>query len=360
MRIPPLVLGDLVAKVPIIQGGMGVGVSRSRLASSVANEGGIGILSAAQMGFREPDFDTNNLEANIRGMQKEVAMARELSPNGIIGINIMVAMQDYEPLVRAAVANNVDVIISGAGIPLALPGFTKGSKTKLAPIVSSGKAASVILKSWDKKFGVTADFVVVEGPEAGGHLGFTPSEVKGEEHPQLEVLVVDVIEAVKPFEEKYGRRIPVIAAGGVFTGEDIARFIKLGCAGVQMATRFVATEECDADINFKMKYVKAKKGDVIIVKSPVGLPGRAVRNGFTDELNEHNIPVKKCYKCLKPCDVRTTPYCITKALIDSVQGKAEEGLVFSGSNAYRIEKITTVKALIHELVEGCEKALDEE
>lgn len=358
MKIPPLVLGELVAKVPIIQGGMGVGVSRSRLASAVANEGGIGILSAAQMGFMESDFETDNLKANIRGMKKEIQKARTISPNGIIGINIMVAMSNYEELVKAALEEKIDLIISGAGLPMALPGLVKGSTTKVAPIVSSGKAAGVILKSWDKKYGFTPDLVVVEGPEAGGHLGFKPEELTGEEHPKLEDLIIDVIKAIKPFEEKYDKKIPVIAAGGIYTGEDIARFLKLGCSGVQIATRFVATEECDADINYKMAYINSKKEDITIIKSPVGLPGRAIKNNFINVVKEDRIPVKRCYNCLKTCEVKNTPYCISKALIEAVNGNVENGLIFSGSNAYKIEKIVTVKELIHELVEETEIALD--
>jgi NAD(P)H-dependent flavin oxidoreductase YrpB (nitropropane dioxygenase family) len=357
MKLLPLKIGELVAAVPIIQGGMGVGVSRSRLAAAVANEGGIGIISGAQIGFEEADFETNANEANMRALGNEIRKAKEASPNGIIGVNLMVAMNNYKEAVNTAVKAGVDLIISGAGLPTELPSLVKGLKTKIAPIVSSGKAAAVIAKMWDRKHSCAPDLVVVEGPEAGGHLGFSLDQLQTENKPELLDIVKEVIDALKPYEEKYNRSIPVIAAGGIFTGEDIAKCIKAGAAGVQMATRFVATEECDADIRYKMTYVDSKKEDIGIVKSPVGMPGRAIYNKFLKRLEEGRIPVKKCYDCLKPCEPANTPYCITKALIEAVKGNVDEGLIFTGSNAYRIEKIVTVKELMQQLVSEAELCL---
>ncbi|MCM8711773.1 nitronate monooxygenase family protein [Clostridium sp. SYSU_GA19001] len=357
MKLPPLKIGELVAAVPIIQGGMGVGVSLSGLASAVANEGGVGVISSAQIGFNEPDFENNSHEANIRAMRKEIRKARELSPKGIIAVNIMVAMNNYKEMVQVAVEEKIDLIISGAGLPTELPNLVKGSNTKIAPIVSSAKAAMVITKLWDHKFSRIPDLVIVEGPEAGGHLGFSKEELKSEEKPNLIQIVKEVIEVLKPYEEKNKKSIPVVAAGGVYTGEDIAKLIKAGAAGVQMATRFVATEECDADIKYKMAYVNSHKEDIRFVKSPVGLPGRAIHNKFLSRLDEGDIEVKKCYNCLKPCNPATTPYCISKALIEAVRGNVDEGLIFSGSNAYRVDKIMTVKELIQELVNEAERYL---
>lgn len=357
MKLPVLKIGELVAKVPIIQGGMGVGVSLHKLASAVANEGGIGVISGIQIGFNESDFNTNTKEANIRALKNEIRMARESSPNGILGVNLLVAMNNYKESVIAAVEEKIDIIISGAGLPNELPALVKDSNTKIAPVVSSGKAAAVISKLWDRRYSYAPDLVVVEGPEAGGHLGFSVEQLQEGNKPNLADIIKDVIEAVKPYAEKYNKIIPVVAAGGIFTGADIAKYIKLGASGVQMATRFVATEECDAHINFKMAYVNSKKEDIQLVKSPVGMPGRAVRNEFIEKIEQCRLKVDKCYNCLKPCDVAVTPYCISKALINAVRGNIKEGLIFTGSNSYLIDKIVTVKELINELVTEAELAL---
>lgn len=356
MKLPPLKIGELIANTPIIQGGMGVGVSLSSLAAAVANEGGIGIISTAQIGYKEEDFGTNAIEANKRALVSEIRKARQVSPKGIIGINIMVAMNHYEEIVRTALEEGIDLIISGAGLPLSLPKIAKNFKAKLAPIVSSAKAATVISKMWDKKNNCAPDLVVVEGPEAGGHLGFAMEQLVENKTQNLKDIVREVIEAVKPFEEKYNKKIPVVAAGGIYTGADIAEFIKLGAAGVQMATRFVPTEECDASLTYKMAYVNSKKEDIKIVKSPVGMPGRAINNKFINMVEEKGCKVKKCYNCIKECDPKQTPYCITEALIQAVKGNLDEGLIFVGSNAFKVDKIVSVKDLMKELVTEAELA----
>jgi NAD(P)H-dependent flavin oxidoreductase YrpB (nitropropane dioxygenase family) len=357
MKLPSLKIGELVVKIPIIQGGMGVGVSKANLASAVANEGGIGVISGVQIGFQEPDFETNNREANIRALVKEIRKARQLSPNGILGVNLLVAMNNYREMAKAAIEEKIDLIISGAGLPKELPELIKGTKTKIVPIVSSGRAAALISKLWDKKYDYVPDMVVVEGPDAGGHLGFSEDELKSENKPSLYEIVKDVIESIKPFIEKYSKDIPVVAAGGIFSGQDIAKYIELGASGVQMATRFVATYECDADEKFKMSYLSAGEEDVEIIKSPVGMPGRAIRNDFIKSLEKGNIAVKKCYNCLQPCNPKTTPYCISRALIEAVKGNMEEGLIFAGSNVYRLDGLTTVKELIKQLVQDAELSL---
>lgn len=358
MLIPPLRIGELTASIPIIQGGMGVGVSRSRLAAAVANEGGIGVISGVHIGFSEPDFDTNSANANVRAISKEIRKAKEISPNGVIGVNLLVAMNNYEQLVKSAVEAGVDLIISGAGLPTALPAMVKGTKTKAVPIVSSGKAATVITKLWDHRYSYIPDLIIVEGPEAGGHLGFSLEQLEEGKKPKLEDIVIDVKAAIKPFEEKYNKHIPIVAAGGIFDGKDIARFLRLGADGVQMATRFVATYECDADLKYKNAYLNCEADDITIIKSPVGLPGRAVRNKFVRNVEISNMPVDKCYGCLKPCNPKDTPYCISRALINAVKGEIEDGLIFTGSNAYRLDKIVSVKELVNELITETERELE--
>jgi len=355
MILKPLKIGDLVARIPIIQGGMGVGVSRSRLAAAVANEGGIGIISGVGIGFLEPDFEKNTMQANLRALVTEIKKARLLSPKGIIGVNVLTAMNNFNELVRTAVAEGIDLVVAGAGLPTNLPELVEGFKTKIVPIVSSGKAAKILMKLWDKKYGRSADMIIVEGPKAGGHLGFSEEELSQEELPDLMRIVQEVIEEVQPFEEKYSCKIPVIAAGGIYSGADIAAYLKGGAAGVQMATRFVATHECDADIKFKEQYVQCKEEDIVIIKSPVGMPGRALENEFIKKMTQAKAAIRGCYLCLKGCNPHVAPYCISRALIEAVKGNVEKGLVFVGSNACKIDGIVSVKELMHSLVQEAQQ-----
>jgi nitronate monooxygenase len=349
MNIPNLKIGHLNSRVPIVQGGMGVGISLSGLASAVANEGGIGVIAAAMIGIHEPDITTNSPQANTRALKREIRIAREKTA-GILGVNIMVALTDFDALVRASIEEGADIIFSGAGLPLNLPGFlTKGDRTKLIPIVSSGRAAAIICKKWWRDYKYVPDGFVVEGPKAGGHIGFKYNQV---DHPDfsLENITSEVINTLRTFEEKYHQSIPVIAAGGIFTGEDIYKFLKLGAAGVQMGTRFVATHECDADNAFKQVYVDAEKEDMAIVKSPVGLPGRVVRNRFIDQVNQGEKKPFKCpFKCIKTCIPHESPFCIALALANAQKGRFKNGFAFAGKNAYRIKEIISVKELIDAL-----------
>lgn len=347
MSYKPLIIDNLIAKVPIIQGGMGVGISMSSLAAAVTNQGGIGVISAAQPGFREDDFYTNTVEANIRALKYHIKRAKELSNNGIIGVNIMVATNYYEKYVQCCIDNKADIIISGAGLPIDLPKLIEGSDIKIAPIVSSLKATKVILQRWEKKFNKTADMIVVEGPKAGGHLGFKAEEVENLDNIDDELKLI--IEFKKEYEQKFNKKIPVVFGGGVFYKEDINHYIQLGADGVQMATRFVATEECDADIKFKQAYVNAKKEDIKIVKSPVGMPGRAILNDYMKKTAQEKQKVSKCFNCLHKCNPATTPYCISLALINAANGDMDESLIFCGENAYKVDKITTVKEIFDEL-----------
>ncbi|KUO75643.1 MAG: 2-nitropropane dioxygenase [Clostridia bacterium BRH_c25] len=346
-RLRELKIGDLTARMPIIQGGMGVGISLSGLAAAVANEGGVGVIAAAGIGMLDYDFSTKFLEANITRLKSEIRKAREKT-KGIIGVNIMVALTNYAEYVKASIEEGIDVIFSGAGLPLSLPQHLEGKyDTKLVPIVSSARAASVICRKWLEKYNYLPDAIVVEGPKAGGHLGFKEAQIFDDEY-SLEKIVPEVVNEVKIYEDKAGRPIPVIAAGGVYSGEDILKFMKLGASGVQMATRFVTTEECDASIAFKNTYINSKKEDVTIIKSPVGMPGRAIRNTFTEDISKGmNKPFKCPYHCIVTCDYKNSPYCIALALTNAQKGNLEHGFAFAGENAYRSDKIVSV----HELME---------
>lgn len=349
----PLIIGDLKIEVPIIQGGMAVGISLAGLASAVAKQGGVGIIATAGIGNEEGDLYKDFVAASLRGLRKEIRKARELTEGkGVLGVNIMVALGLFDEMVQTSIDEGIDIIFSGAGLPLNLPKFlTPNCKTKLVPIVSSGRAAKIICTKWDRQYNYAPDLVVVEGPLAGGHLGFNLEELSRIDDYKLEKLVVDTIREVKPYEEKYNKKIPVIAGGGVYTGEDIVKFLNLGCAGVQMATRFVATFECDADEKFKQAFVDAKKEDLIFIKSPVGLPGRAIRNKFLNDVEEgKKVPIKCPYKCIKTCTPQESPYCIAFALVNAQKGHLNGGFVFAGANAYRVDKIVSVKELMDSLI----------
>lgn len=352
-----LQIGELLTKIPIVQGGMGVGVSMSRLASAVANEGGIGVISAAATGLLEPDGYVNFLEASKRRLKTEIQKARAAT-NGILGVNIMVALANFADMVTTSIEEGIDIIFSGAGLPINLPQFlTSNSKTKLVPIVSSGRAFTLIAKKWLSKYDYLPDAVVVEGPKAGGHLGFKSEQLE-DPNFALEKLIPELINAVKPFEEKYGKKIPIIAAGGIFDGSDINQTLKLGADGVQIATRFVTTHECDASIEFKQAYINAKPEDTIIVKSPVGMLGRAINNEFVKEVLAGNKKPFKCaYHCITTCDYQNSPYCIAMALMNAQKGNLRHGLEFAGSNVYRCKEIVSVKELIVNLIKEYEEAV---
>lgn len=333
-----LKIGNLIAKLPIIQGGMGVGVSLSNLAGNVAKYGAIGVISAAHPGYLEKDFEKNTLQANLRALKNHIRKAKDISNNGIIGVNIMVAMKNYKELVEASIEGGADLIISGAGLPLKLPEYTKNSEIKILPIVSSSKATKLILSYWKKHYNRIADGIIVEGPEAGGHLGFK-ADTLDNDIIKFDDNVKDIIETVKQLEFEYKKEIPVIVAGGVFDSNDIKKYMELGAKGVQIGSRFVATYECDVDMKFKEAYLNCNKSDIKIVKSPVGMPGRAINNEFLRKINNETNKISKCYNCLVPCNPSTTPYCISEALINAARGNINNGLVFCGANAYRINKI---------------------
>lgn len=349
MKYNELVIGNLVAKIPLIQGGMGVGVSLSNLAGAVAREGGIGIISTAQIGYREPDYEINPLNANLRAVAGEIRKAKEIAEGGIVGVNIMTATRYYEKYVEAACRAGADLIISGAGLPVELPLLTRDYDVKIAPIVSSVKSASVILKMWERKYNRVPDLVVIEGPKAGGHLGFKPDEVLEISDEDYMKEILQIMDVVHEYAERNNVKIPVVAAGGISDADKVSKMMELGLSGVQAASRFVTTYECDASKEFKEAYLNAQKEDIIIVKSPVGMPGRAIRNKFTEETEKESVPVTKCYQCIKGCTAKDIPYCITRALVNSVKGNVDEGLVFCGADAWKQDRMQTVKEVIGEL-----------
>ena len=344
-------IGKKESKYPIIQGGMGVGVSLHKLAGNVSKEGGIGVISTADIGYKEPDFNTNPIAANLRAIGKEIKKARDIAgKDKILGVNVMVALQNYAEIIKECVKQKIDLIISGAGIPKELPEFVKGTETKIAPIVSSLRCCKLIVKHWINKYNYVPDMIVIEGPEAGGHLGFNEEELKENKETNLENITQEVVKYVKEIEQEYNKEIPVIAAGGIWDKEEINKYLGLGADGVQMATRFVTTHECDASDEFKKEYIKANKEDIKIIKSPVGMPGRAIYNNFIKNTEKAKEKISKCYKCIKTCKIENTPYCITKALINSVKGDVDNGLIFCGSNVYKAKEILTVHDLMQELV----------
>lgn len=365
-KLKPLKIGRLTAERPVIQGGMGVGISLSSLAGAVARSGGIGIISAAQIGFKDPEFQINPLKANLYAIRTELAKAREIAPEGIIGFNIMAATKGYAAYVTEAVKAGADVIISGAGLPIELPKIvaeTEGTncrRTMIAPIVSSLKSAQVICRMWERKYQTAPEFVVIEGPCAGGHLGFSREQLNSygadTEHVSetyhridYEKEILEIIEYIRNVAEKHTKEIPIIIAGGIYDHQDVMRAVGLGADGVQVSTRFVTTKECDADPAYKKAYLDAKEEDIVIVKSPVGMPGRAIKNKFLERVQAGRIPVTKCFSCLEKCDPAETPYCITRALINAAKGRIDDALLFCGSNAYRSKRIETVGEVMAEL-----------
>jgi len=351
--IPTLKIGDLEIYPPIIQGGMGVRVSGSGLASAVANEGCAGIIASVGLGAFEDASASKFVELNNNALRTELRRARSLS-KGIIGVNVMVVLSNYEELVKVCVEEKVDIIISGSGLPLDLPKQTTGSNIKLIPIVSSVRAFNIIYRKWKQNYNKVPDAIILEGPMAGGHLGFSYDDILNGKAAPLEQLVKELVDFVGTLEET----IPVIAAGGIFDGSDIAKFLKLGASGVQMATRFVCTTECDAHDNFKQAYITSKKDDIVIINSPVGLPGRVIRNEFIQRVMKgETIPFRCPHHCLRSCNPHTAPYCIANVLVDASKGRLLDSFVFAGSNAYRCTEIISVKTLINQLKEELSNSL---
>ena len=338
----PLRIGNLEIRIPVIQGGMGVGISLSGLAAAVANEGGVGTISSAGIGLIEKSFTGDILKENIDVLRKEIRKAKKIT-SGVLGVNVMVAMTNFADMVKTSISEKIDIIFAGAGLPLNLPGFlNKDSVTKLVPIVSSGRAFKIICQKWMDSYNYLPDAVVVEGPKAGGHLGFKPNQLDDKDY-RLEVILKDVIEEVKKFEKEYNAKIPVIAAGGIYSGGDVLKFMEMGASGVQLGTRFVTTNECDASDKFKQEYLNARREDIKIIKSPVGLPGRAISSKFLQKVEKGEKQPLKCpFHCIRTCDIDRSPYCIVIALIQAYKGNFNHGFAFAGANAFRARAIISV------------------
>ncbi len=335
--------------LPLLQGGMGVGVSLGNLAGHVARAGGMGVISTANPGYREADFWRSPAEANRRALAAEIKRAKRLARGcGLVAVNVMVATSDWAQAVTTALEAGADAIISGAGLPLSLPQLAKGFDALLAPIVSSARAAAILCRSWLKNHARLPDFVVLEGSEAGGHLGFSAQELAQGTAKPLDVLLAEVRQAIAPFGN-----IPVFAAGGISTASEAAALMRKGAAGVQVATRFIATEECDASQAYKEILLRAKPEDIVITASPVGMPGRALRSPLVQRVQAGiRVPPLSCSHCIIPCKPASTPYCITRALIDAVNGSWETGLFFCGAQAAKLKEIVPVRTLIEELSAG--------
>lgn len=344
-------IGKKRLKKPLIQGGMGIGVSLSGLAGAVAKEGGAGTISAAQIGFLQPEFEQNPILANLKAMEEELQKARKIAPDGILGFNIMVAMNHYETYVRKAVETGADFIVSGAGLPLELPAMVSDTDIAIAPIVSGARATALILKYWEKKYHRYPDFIVIEGPEAGGHLGFSRKQL--EEKMDYDMEISEILKLVRVYEKKAERKIPVAVGGGICDKARAEHEFMLGADLIQVASRFITTKECDADSAYKDAYLKAQKEDIVLVSSPVGMPGRAIRNPFLEHVEKGEVQrPQKCFGCLKHCNPAEIPYCITEALIHAVKGDTENGLLFCGAQGFLANQIETVQDVMEDLLGG--------
>jgi NAD(P)H-dependent flavin oxidoreductase YrpB (nitropropane dioxygenase family) len=359
-KLQPLVIGDLELSVPIIQGAMGVKISTAPLIAEVASYGAAGTIASVGMGHGTGLNETDYIRASREGLSREVRKTRGMT-RGVVGVNVMVALSNYENLVATAADEKVDFIASGAGLPLGLPGLVTDKSIKLIPIVSSGRAADIIIRMWKKRFDRMPDAFIVEGPLAGGHLGFSHEKLSMHGTVTLERCVSEVLHVVECHPTNAGRSIPVIAAGGIFDGSDAAGFFRLGARGVQLATRFVATTECDVPAGYKAAYVSATDADIVIIRSPVGMPARALLNPFVRRvLAGERFPFDCHYQCLKTCDPSTAPYCIADALFRVVEGDLDHGIIFCGTDVSKVRTIQPVRELLDELVEGIARSMSVE
>ena len=356
-----LVIGKYKIEKPIIQGGMGVGISWDKLAGNVSKEGGLGVLSSIGTGYYKNKKYVNKLinnrpldSINFCSRDAMIAMikdARELCGDAPLAVNVLYASNDYGRVVKDACDGGADIIITGAGLPTNMPSFTVDyPDVALIPIVSSARALKLICKKW-KRYNKLPDAVIVEGPLSGGHQGFGYDDCLKDEF-QLDIITPPVIEEAK----KWGN-IPIIAAGGIWDKKDIQKFLDMGCAGVQMATRFIGTYECDAHDNLKQIIIDCKKDDIELLKSPVGYPARGIRTKLLDDIDADVEPKIKCISnCIFPCnrgeEAKKVKLCVADRLADAYEGKVDTGLFFTGSNGYKIDKLISVKELMDKLING--------
>jgi nitronate monooxygenase len=347
----PLKIGKYLVRFPIIQGGMGVRISAGRLAGSVARCGGVGLVAAAGIGANSEFYNGKNyFQADTEAFKEELRKAYEIAPDGIIGVNVMVALSDYEQLVKAAIDGGAKVIVCGAGLPMNLPELTAHAPdVAIVPIVSSLRAAQLIARKWQKSYQRLPDAVVVEDPDtAGGHLGEKLENIGTGEYDQY----ATVRQVKEFFRSEYGSNVPIIAAGGIWDRADLEHALAEGADGVQMASRFVCTEECDADDAFKQRYIECSSEDIGLIMSPAGLPGRAILNN-KENIRQYDMDYDTACRlgCLKKCTYKESGerFCIVSALDRAQQGDVETGLVFCGTNAWKADRITTVQAIFDEL-----------
>ncbi len=342
-------LGHRHLRLPLLQGGMGIGVSLSKLAGAVAREGAMGVISAINPGYREADFESDNLAANRRALAKEIHEARKIADGqGLIGVNIMCAISQYKEMVETAAKAGADALICGAGLPLNLPELVPSREILLAPIVSSARAARLIAETWWRRYERYPDFLVLEGPLAGGHLGFKWPELEATAKT-LKDLLRELVAWRDTFREENQHELPIFAAGGIRSAEERRELMDLGADGIQLGTPFIATEECDAPAAMKEALIAASDEDIRLIQSPVGLPGRALFSPLLKKLEEvPRIPPRHCVKCLKTCDPKTTKYCINEALQAAIRGDRENGLFFSGAKIGGIRRLTSVRERIRE------------
>jgi nitronate monooxygenase len=362
MSFEPLKIGKYVIEKPIVQGGMGLGISWDQLAGTVSAQGGLGVISAVGTGYYKDKEYAKKLvadrplsEVNFyskEGFHAIIENARKLCGDKPLAANILYAINDYGRVVRDACEAGIDIIITGAGLPTNMPEFTEGyPDVALVPIVSSAKALKIICKRWKKRYDRIPDAVVVEGPKSGGHQGFTYEQCKMPEN-QLENIVAPVVEEAALWGD-----IPVIAAGGVWDKNDIEDMMSRGARGVQMGTRFIGTYECDAHANFKKVLLDAKKEDIVLMSSPVGYPAQGVVTNLTHLVEKREGPAIKCISnCVSPCnrgeEAKVVGFCIADRLSDAYEGNTETGLFFSGTNGYKLDKIISVEELMQKLTEG--------
>ena len=335
----PLKIGNLEVPMPVIQAGMGVQVAKADLAAAVARAGGIGCISSVGLGTIEASQNDYTADSK-KNLITQIRKAKELAPEGILGVNVMVALSNYDSVVQTCVEEKVDVIISGAGLPIPLPGLTKGSGIKLIPVVSSGRAMKVVLKSWHRRYQVIPDAVIIEGPLCGGHMGFSREQVIHPELMPIQQILREVKIELAPFEAEYGRKVPILGAENVVDANDVIEKINMGFDGVHVGTKFICTEESGLDIKSKEVYVNAKAEDVVVLRSPLGLPVKVLRTPLVEKLlNDEKIPFGCPFRCLRACEASEAKFCIADALLNTLYGDTENGLFMVGSGIGRVNDI---------------------
>jgi len=362
-----LKIGDIEIPVPIVQGALGAGISTAPLVSRVSDEGGLGVIASVGLGVvygidngvSLKEIYKNFAKRNSDALREEILRIREIT-DAPFAVNIMSVLTDYDTLAKVCDEEKVDVIISGAGLPIKLPQYITNDHTKLVPLVSSGRVANLILKRWDKRFGRTADAVIIESPFSGGHQGFSFEEIQSANSNILENLISDTKESVKIYEDKYDHEIPVIATGGIYSGMDVGRHLDYGASGVQIGSRFILTEECDVSPNYKAAHMSARERDIDLILSPLGLPVRVVKNEFYWKLQRGEVMDFNCgYHCLSACKANKANFCIAEALISARKGDMENGLVLCSTITPRSNRIYSVKELMTELVDEASRYFEE-